>query len=204
MTIEEHFDPVSPIVKRKTAEQHDADRLRAGPALRNRVRRYLERCGPFRASAPRRAQVPGRARKRPDALSGGVWTRPDRLAARHHVQIVRAEMLYFLPQMRTKIMNEGFASFWHEKILESLDLTSEEHWEFRRLHSSVLSPSGSRMGINPYYVGFQILKDIERRWDGIVQPGDDAETDWMGRAIARPAGMKDVPNCSPCARKTTT
>ena len=74
------------------------------------------------------------------------------------------------------------------RFSKSLDLTSEEHWEFRRLHSSVLSPSGSRMQINPYYVGFQILKDIERRWDGKVEVGDEEELDWMGRAIARPQG----------------
>ena len=80
-------------------------------------------------------------------------------------------------------------SFWHERILENLDLTSEEHWEFRRLHSSVLSPSGSRMQINPYYVGFQILKDIKRRWDGEVEPEDLPETDWMGRELARPNGQ---------------
>ena len=104
------------------------------------------------------------------------------------LQIIRDEMMYFLPQMRTKIMNEGFASYWHEKILEAIDLTSEEHWEFRRLHSSVLSPSGSKMQINPYYVGFQILKDIERRWDGKIEVGDEEELDWMGRAIARPSG----------------
>ena len=44
------------------------------------------------------------------------------------------------------------------------------------------------MQINPYYVGFQILKDIERRWDGKVEVGDEEEQDWMGRTIARPSG----------------
>ena len=43
----------------------------------------------------------------------------------------------------------------HERILTDLDLTPEEHLEFRRLHSSVLSP-GSPMSINPYYVGYNI------------------------------------------------
>ena len=95
-------------------------------------------------------------------------------------------MLYFLPQMRTKIMNEGWASFWHEGILTELPLTTEEHWEFRRMHSSVLSP-GSRMSLNPYYVGYQMLRDIERRWNGEADP-DDQEEDWRGASIQRPTG----------------
>lgn len=104
------------------------------------------------------------------------------------LSIVHGEMLYFLPQMRTKIMNEGFASLAHERILERYLDKSEDIWEFRRLHSGVLSPSPSRMSINPYYVGFQILKDIERRWNGEQEPGDEPETDWLGDPKPRPTG----------------
>lgn len=82
------------------------------------------------------------------------------------LNIVRNEMLYFLPQMQTKIMNEGWASYWHSRILREMDLTGEEHVEFTRLHSGVLSPSPRGMAINPYYVGFKIFEDIERRWNG--------------------------------------
>jgi stage V sporulation protein R len=78
-------------------------------------------------------------------------------------------------------------SFWHERILTELPLTPEEHWGFRRMHASVLSP-GSKMSINPYYVGYQILRDIERRWNGEVDP-DDPEEDWRGEVIARPQGQ---------------
>jgi stage V sporulation protein R len=38
------------------------------------------------------------------------------------IEIVRAEMLYFVPQMQTKIMNEGWASYWHQRIVRDLDL----------------------------------------------------------------------------------
>lgn len=82
------------------------------------------------------------------------------------LNIVRNEMIYFLPQMQTKIMNEGWASFWHSRILREMDLPVEEHVEFSRLHSSVLSPSPRGMSMNPYYVGFKMFEDIERRWNG--------------------------------------
>jgi stage V sporulation protein R len=79
------------------------------------------------------------------------------------IHIVRAEQLYFRPQMQTKIMNEGWAAFWHARIVRELELSSAEYLEFSRMHASVLSPS--RRQINPYYVGMKMFEDIERRFD---------------------------------------
>lgn len=77
--------------------------------------------------------------------------------------IVREEMQYFVPQMQTKVINEGYASFWHARIMRELDLTDGEATAFAQMHSGVLAPS--RMRINPYHLGYNILQDIERRWD---------------------------------------
>ncbi|MDQ2732335.1 MAG: SpoVR family protein [Armatimonadota bacterium] len=77
--------------------------------------------------------------------------------------IVRSEMLYFVPQMQTKCINEGWASFWHLRIMREMDLPTSDYIEFANLHSGVLSPSPRRF--NPYYVGLKVLEDIERRWD---------------------------------------
>lgn len=92
------------------------------------------------------------------------------------LHIVRNEMLYFLPQMQTKVMNEGWASYWHSRILREMDLRPDEHLEFTRLHSGVLSPSPRGTSINPYYVGFKIFEDIERRWNGDLTA--DERRDW--------------------------
>jgi stage V sporulation protein R len=78
-------------------------------------------------------------------------------------------------------------SFWHERILEDLPLTPDEHVQFRKMHSAVIQP-GSRTNLNPYYVGYKVLRDIERRWNGEIDP-DEAETDWMGYRIERPVGQ---------------
>ncbi|MFD2613618.1 SpoVR family protein [Paenibacillus gansuensis] len=77
--------------------------------------------------------------------------------------MLRDEMLYFWPQLETKIMNEGWASYWHQRILRELDLTTEETIEYAKLNSSVVQPS--RHTLNPYYLGLKIFEDIERRWD---------------------------------------
>lgn len=75
---------------------------------------------------------------------------------------LRNEMLYFRPQMETKIMNEGWASIWHARIMREMDLTPEESVEFARMHAGVLAPS--RFSLNPYHLGFHIFEDIERRF----------------------------------------
>lgn len=77
--------------------------------------------------------------------------------------MLRDEMLYFWPQIETKIMNEGWASYWHQRIIRELDLTSDETIEFAKLNSSVVVPS--RHSLNPYYLGLKIFEDIEKRWD---------------------------------------
>jgi stage V sporulation protein R len=77
--------------------------------------------------------------------------------------MMREEMLYFWPQLETKIMNEGWASFWHQRILRELDLTTDESIEFAKLNAGVVQPS--RTGINPYYLGLKIFEDIEERYN---------------------------------------
>ncbi|MCA1558551.1 MAG: SpoVR family protein, partial [Acidobacteria bacterium] len=79
------------------------------------------------------------------------------------IAMLHEEMEYFIPQMQTKVMNEGWASYWHSRIMRELDLPDKEHLEFAELHSGVVSP---HMGqLNPYYLGYKIFEDIERRWD---------------------------------------
>lgn len=77
--------------------------------------------------------------------------------------MMREEMLYFWPQLETKIMNEGWASYWHQRIIREMDLTSGEAVEFAKLNAGVVQPSKTQ--INPYYLGLKIFEDIEKRYD---------------------------------------
>ncbi|MFQ5935095.1 MAG: SpoVR family protein [Acidiferrobacterales bacterium] len=77
--------------------------------------------------------------------------------------IVHEEAQYFIPQIETKIMNEGWASYWHHKIMNSLELPEDLHMEFLVHHNQVVRPHvGS---VNPYYLGFQVWHDIRRQYD---------------------------------------
>jgi len=80
------------------------------------------------------------------------------------LRIVHSQSQYFLPQIETKIMNEGWASYWHHKIMSSLDLPDDLHIEFLVHHNQVVRPHvGS---LNPYHVGFTMWHDLDKRHGG--------------------------------------
>ncbi len=108
--------------------------------------------------------------------------------------IVHEEAQYFVPQIETKIMNEGWASFWHKRILEALELPQELHLEFLVRHTQVLRPSPG--GLNPYHVGMKIWEDIEKRWDHPADP----EKERIRPDERKPARR----NSSKCARWSAT
>jgi len=72
--------------------------------------------------------------------------------------IVHEEAQYFIPQIETKIMNEGWASYWHKRILEALDLPEAIHLEFLVRHNQVVRPTPG--SINPYHLGLRIWELI--------------------------------------------
>ncbi|UTR14165.1 SpoVR family protein [Salipaludibacillus sp. LMS25] len=77
--------------------------------------------------------------------------------------MMREEMLYFWPQLETKIMNEGWATYWHQRILREMTLSTDEVVEFAKLNAGVVQPSTTQ--INPYYLGLKVFEDIEKRYD---------------------------------------
>jgi stage V sporulation protein R len=78
--------------------------------------------------------------------------------------VVDDEACYFLPQIETKIMNEGWASYWHHKLMNAIDLPQDLHLEFLVRHNQVVCPHPG--GINPYHVGYVVWHDLERRFGG--------------------------------------
>ncbi|MDD4237777.1 MAG: SpoVR family protein [Desulfotomaculaceae bacterium] len=79
------------------------------------------------------------------------------------MSVIRQEMLYFWPQMETKIMNEGWASYWHLRIMREVELDEADTIEFAKMHSGIIQTSRTRL--NPYSLGLRIFEDIEKRWE---------------------------------------
>ncbi|MFN8493971.1 MAG: SpoVR family protein [Caldilineaceae bacterium] len=77
--------------------------------------------------------------------------------------IIREEAYYFAPQRQTKIMNEGWASYWHSHIMTRHALKDSELIDYADHHSGTLATSPGRL--NPYKLGIELFRDIEDRWD---------------------------------------
>ncbi|TFH10341.1 MAG: SpoVR family protein [Candidatus Thorarchaeota archaeon] len=84
---------------------------------------------------------------------------------RELIRIVRKIAQYFYPQMMTKIMNEGWATFWHYTLMNDLYdqgyVTDGFMLEFLDSHTGVIKQQPLH-GINPYALGFAMFQDIKR------------------------------------------
>ncbi len=83
---------------------------------------------------------------------------------------VRAESFYFYPVFATQIMNEGWASYWHARLLREANfLPQDEYVDAIKTHSDVVRPyAGSQqvtLSVNPYHLGFSM-------WEKIIEEHD--------------------------------
>jgi stage V sporulation protein R len=79
------------------------------------------------------------------------------------LEVVCEEAYYFAPQMQTKIMNEGWATYWHSKLMTERILTASEVVDYADHAAGVLATSGGQL--NPYKLGVELYRNIEERWD---------------------------------------
>jgi stage V sporulation protein R len=79
------------------------------------------------------------------------------------VEVVRKTSTFFQPQIRTKIMNEGWASYWHERLFLKDDRIKGHEVDFARTHAGVTSMP--RVGLNPYALGMRMFHYIEQLAD---------------------------------------
>jgi len=123
---------------------------------------------------------------------------------REIVRIVRKIAQYFYPQRQTQVMNEGWATFWHYTLLNQLydeGLANDGFMmEFLQSHTSVVyqppfdSPYYS--GINPYALGFNMMRDIRRICENPTAEDkqwfpDIAGSDWLTTMHFAMANFKD-------------
>ena len=98
-----------------------------------------------------------------DVLLFLIENAPFQAWQRDVLTIIRDEALYYVPQGMTKIMNEGWASYWHSKLMTSKILTDSELVDYADHHSGTVSMQPGKL--NPYKLGIELFKDIEERWN---------------------------------------
>jgi len=89
--------------------------------------------------------------------------RDENIWMRSILEIVQKTSLFFQPQIRTKILNEGWASYWHENLFLQDDRIKGHEVDFARVHAGVTSMP--RVGMNPYALGMRLFSHIEEQAD---------------------------------------
>ena len=79
------------------------------------------------------------------------------------LSLIREEAYYFAPQGQTKIMNEGWATFWHSRLMTTKIVRDDEIITYADHHSGTVAMAPGQ--INPYKIGVELFRDIEDRWN---------------------------------------
>jgi stage V sporulation protein R len=177
LSLENLIDPMSLYVKRAAAPETvpdiDTERYAAGQVHRFEVKhRYMD---PYVNPRPAleaekksiAAEMERKKRKEleptTDVLGFLLHNAPLEDWQADCLDIVREEAYYFAPQAMTKILNEGWASWVHSRLMTTRLLSQSEFVDYCDKHSGTLSsPPGQ---INPYKLGLTLLRDIEDRWN---------------------------------------
>ncbi len=113
------------------------------------------------AAAKARARFPEKPTR--DVLRFLIEHAPMEKWERDILEICREEAYYFWPQAQTKVMNEGWASYWHSKIMTGYACDGNEVVDYAERNASVMGGGGRN--INPYKLGVELYRHIEERWD---------------------------------------
>lgn len=141
------------------------DRLR--PALSERRRQALEQFGfddPDPTGEPK-PKASGLDLPTEDVLGFLERHAPLREWERELLNMVRAEAYYFLPQRWTKVANEGWACFWHSKLLTGGLLEPSEILDFADTHAGATAAQKGQL--NPYRLGLALWRYAEERGEDL-------------------------------------
>ena len=164
--------PYQPSRKKKTREEEEATQEPEELRLLRVDREYMESfINPDEFVERQRKRIEQEKEKqktlpeRPDrdVLGFLIDNAPLERWERDVLTVIRREAYYFYPQMQTKIMNEGWASFWHSKIMTTKVCDASEIIEYADRNAGVMSTSGGQL--NPYKLGVELYRHVEERWN---------------------------------------
>ncbi|MBL7716537.1 MAG: SpoVR family protein [Bdellovibrionales bacterium] len=173
LTLENLIDPYLPFTQGKSVTDKDPDPASSQETGKLRSdRSYMDKfINPpdFVEEQKKKAEeMAKRAKRHPsepqkDVLAFLLQNAPLETWEQDVLSIVRDEAYYFAPQIQTKIMNEGWASYWHSKIMTEKALKDSEIIDFADSHAGTLVMQPGR--VNPYKIGIELFRDIEDRWN---------------------------------------
>ena len=174
LCLENLIDPMSPfIVRRGPATRDDEKANEPTPEVpRLRAKEYMEQfinpphyIDQQKRKIERERDKPRKNPREPerDVLLFLLQNAPLDSWERDILEIIRAEAYYFAPQRQTKVINEGWAAYWHSKIMTEKAVKASEVIDYADHNAGVLATAPGQW--NPYKVGITLLRHIEERWD---------------------------------------
>ncbi|HVJ79710.1 MAG TPA: SpoVR family protein, partial [Planctomycetia bacterium] len=176
LSIEDLIDPHLPFrAEARSGGRVDDDAARQAPAdgLRFDAKDYMESFVNPRAKIAAEAEKLAEAEKakhgrfpeepQRDVLKFLLECAPLKGWQRDVLGIIRDEAYYFAPQGQTKIMNEGWASYWHSTIMCNKGMGDADIVDFADHHAGTMAMGPGQF--NPYKIGIELFRDIEERWD---------------------------------------
>ncbi len=172
LSLENLIDPMSPFILRKAKEQKEDDEPDVQEVPRLPAKQYMDRyINPpefIEAQKKRLEEEKLKKKKFPeepqrDVLQFLIAHAPLERWQLDCLEIIRNEAYYFAPQAMTKIMNEGWATYWHSKIMTDRAVKSSEIIDYADACSSVLATGPGKL--NPYKLGVELFRHIEYRWN---------------------------------------
>jgi stage V sporulation protein R len=173
LSVENLIDPHAPFIARKPKKVEDSgNREEPPPIPKIRAKEYMDEFINPREFLERQKKRIEKEKEKErrfpeeperDVLKFLLDHAPLEKWEREILDMVREEAYYFAPQRQTKIMNEGWATYWHSKIMTEKALRDSEIIDFADAHSGVVATAPGRL--NPYKLGVQLFKYIEERWD---------------------------------------
>jgi stage V sporulation protein R len=170
LSIDNLIDSHAPFMEKKEKPREPADESTTTPKLRSKdyMDSYINppefiesQTKKMKDEQDKKKKIPANPEK--DILLFLIESAPLEKWQQDILAIIRDEAYYFVPQAQTKIMNEGWASYWHSKIMTTRALQDSELIDYADHHSGTLASSPGR--INPYKIGIELFRDIEDRWN---------------------------------------
>jgi stage V sporulation protein R len=173
LSLENLIDPMSPFIVRKRDPKAGGEDEESDDVPRLRAKQYMDRfINPpeyLEAQKKKREEEKKKLKRRfpeepqRDVLLFLLHNAPLENWQRDVLEIVRNEAYYFVPQAMTKVMNEGWATYWHSKILTEKALDASEIIDYADACAGVLATAPGRL--NPYKLGIELFRNIEDRWN---------------------------------------
>jgi len=173
LSLENLIDIYSPFVPPAKMKSEADESFRQKPVSKIQSKKYMDSyINPkefLEAQAKKQQEAAARERSFPerpqrDVLKFLLENAPLNSWQRRVLGIVRDEMYYFAPQAQTKILNEGWATYWHSEMMTKLHpLRDSEIVDYCDHYSGVVASHGAQL--NPYKLGVELLRHVEHRWD---------------------------------------